>query len=382
MALNPGETLTGAKAVREALQAQLDSGAGGGGIPPTVVTAKGDLIAGTASSAVARVPLGTNGQYLVVDTSTATGVKWANLVVSNAVTSVAGRTGDVTLTKADVGLSNVDNTADLQKPISSAVQSALNAKADRSAALMLNSGAEQIVTTDGTYTAVRGEVAYSAGDNNADQWAFFNRNAANTAWVKITWLNGNFEFRSAPSAANRIGFRAFEYAETAGGPSTGNFAEFSTNPSNSANREPLMAVRGTGAASLPGWVTVSRGLDAPNIRPSSWVTVTYGAATAPAVTYETPASRLEPNGTSDGKGRVALKGRVEIPASTASGTALFTIADPNHRPAKTRGFGVRTGPGGNLATIMEINSAGQASLIVSSGASASYLYLDDISFAL
>lgn len=37
-----------------------------------------------------------------------------------AVTSVAGKTGDVTLTKTDVGLSNVDNTADANKPVSTA----------------------------------------------------------------------------------------------------------------------------------------------------------------------------------------------------------------------------------------------------------------------
>lgn len=47
-----------------------------------------------------------------------------------AVTSVATRTGDVVLTKSDVGLANVDNTADASKPISTAVQTALNAKAD------------------------------------------------------------------------------------------------------------------------------------------------------------------------------------------------------------------------------------------------------------
>lgn len=44
------------------------------------------------------------------------------------VTSVAGRTGDVTLTKTDVGLANVDNTSDASKPISSATQTALNGK--------------------------------------------------------------------------------------------------------------------------------------------------------------------------------------------------------------------------------------------------------------
>jgi len=45
------------------------------------------------------------------------------------VQSVAGRTGTVTLAKADVGLANVDNTSDTNKPISSATQTALDGKA-------------------------------------------------------------------------------------------------------------------------------------------------------------------------------------------------------------------------------------------------------------
>lgn len=48
----------------------------------------------------------------------------------NTVDSVAGKTGVVTLVKADVGLSNVDNTSDLAKPISTATQTALDAKAE------------------------------------------------------------------------------------------------------------------------------------------------------------------------------------------------------------------------------------------------------------
>ncbi|MFA7167361.1 MAG: leucine-rich repeat domain-containing protein [Sphaerochaetaceae bacterium] len=48
------------------------------------------------------------------------------------VSSVAGRTGDIALTKSDVGLSAVDDTADADKPISTAVQSALTLKADSS----------------------------------------------------------------------------------------------------------------------------------------------------------------------------------------------------------------------------------------------------------
>lgn len=46
------------------------------------------------------------------------------------VASVNGQTGVVVLTKAHVGLGNADNTADLDKPVSSATQAALNGKSD------------------------------------------------------------------------------------------------------------------------------------------------------------------------------------------------------------------------------------------------------------
>ena len=45
------------------------------------------------------------------------------------VQSVAGRTGAVVLTKDDVGLGNVDNTSDANKPVSAATQAALDQKA-------------------------------------------------------------------------------------------------------------------------------------------------------------------------------------------------------------------------------------------------------------
>lgn len=52
-------------------------------------------------------------------------------ITSGAVDSVAGKTGVVTLAKADVGLTNVDNTSDINKPISTATQNALNLKVDK-----------------------------------------------------------------------------------------------------------------------------------------------------------------------------------------------------------------------------------------------------------
>jgi len=49
--------------------------------------------------------------------------------VDSDVESVNGQTGVVVLTKSDVGLANVDNTSDANKPVSTAQQTALNLKA-------------------------------------------------------------------------------------------------------------------------------------------------------------------------------------------------------------------------------------------------------------
>jgi hypothetical protein len=57
----------------------------------------------------------------------------ADSIAGSAVTSVAGRTGAVTLTKADVGLTNVDNTPDANKPVSTAQATAIDAKASKGA---------------------------------------------------------------------------------------------------------------------------------------------------------------------------------------------------------------------------------------------------------
>ena len=48
-----------------------------GGIQPTLLTAKGDLISATAASTVAVLPVGTNAQILVADSTAATGLAWS-----------------------------------------------------------------------------------------------------------------------------------------------------------------------------------------------------------------------------------------------------------------------------------------------------------------
>ena len=68
--------------------------------------------------------------FEVGDWLISTGSSWTKVDNTDAVSSVAGRTGVVVLTKSDVDLANVDNTSDANKPISTATQTALDLKAD------------------------------------------------------------------------------------------------------------------------------------------------------------------------------------------------------------------------------------------------------------
>jgi hypothetical protein len=80
----------------------------------TEITAKGDLIAGTGSATFDNLPVGTNGQTLVADSTASTGLKWAtpagggkvlqvvmgttSTAVSNSTTTLADTTLTATIT--------------------------------------------------------------------------------------------------------------------------------------------------------------------------------------------------------------------------------------------------------------------------------------------
>ncbi len=49
---------------------------GATGIQPSIVDAKGDIIAATAADSVSRLAVGANNTFLTADSSTATGLKW------------------------------------------------------------------------------------------------------------------------------------------------------------------------------------------------------------------------------------------------------------------------------------------------------------------
>jgi hypothetical protein len=60
-----------------------------GGIQPTIVTTKGDLIAATAASNPARLGVGTNGQLLSADSTAATGLAWTAAPSSGGMTLIS-----------------------------------------------------------------------------------------------------------------------------------------------------------------------------------------------------------------------------------------------------------------------------------------------------
>ena len=73
--------------------AQDDSNA----IQNAIVDAKGDLISATAADTPARLAVGTNGQVLTADSTTATGIKWATPASSNQILQIVqGTTGTST----------------------------------------------------------------------------------------------------------------------------------------------------------------------------------------------------------------------------------------------------------------------------------------------
>ncbi|WPM80921.1 hypothetical protein R5W60_04265 [Brucella pseudintermedia] len=75
-----------------------------------------------------------------------------------AVQSVNGKTGTaITLDKSDIGLGSVDNTSDINKPVSTAMQAALDAKADATSL-----GTAAYSNTDAFATAAQGVKADSA----------------------------------------------------------------------------------------------------------------------------------------------------------------------------------------------------------------------------
>lgn len=126
-------------------------------------------VAGTLDPAGPNELVMAVGDHLIYNDTT-----WDKVDNTESVTSVAGKSGAVVLVKADVGLSSVDDTSDINKPISSATQTALDGKVDDGQVLTnVPAGAvftdTTYVSSDFTHNGLTGVVANEHIDWTLDQ---------------------------------------------------------------------------------------------------------------------------------------------------------------------------------------------------------------------
>ena len=112
----------------------------------STIDAKGDLLVGTANNTVAKLATGTNDQVLVVDTSTATGLKWSTPTVYQAVVANV----------SDTEIGYLDG-------VSSAIQTQLNNKQ----AIVANVSDTEIGYLDGVTSAIQTQLDTKASTGKA-----------------------------------------------------------------------------------------------------------------------------------------------------------------------------------------------------------------------
>lgn len=167
-----------------------------------VVNSQAAMLGLTAQTGDVAVRLDEGRTYMLSAPPASSLSNWVYLQAptsGGAVTSVNGQTGIVVLTPADIGLGNVNNTSDMNKPVSVPQQIALNTKADKGRLAGLNT------QTGASYTVMDADAGYDIQCINANPftlnidtqvnqpvrpnfWALVSQDGAGT--VTITALPG------------------------------------------------------------------------------------------------------------------------------------------------------------------------------------------------
>lgn len=111
-----------------------------------------------------RTDLSSNQNFILTQTPSSDLANWTQLLSSASIVSVNGQTGVVSLTANDIGLGNVSNTSDVNKPISTATQSALNLKVDSSSLSTALSTKQDTLVSATNIKTVNGNSILGSGD--------------------------------------------------------------------------------------------------------------------------------------------------------------------------------------------------------------------------
>ena len=129
---------------------------------------------------------------------------FAKIDNTDKVLSVAGKIGEVVLAKADVGLSNVDNTTDANKPISTAQQTALDLKANLAGGNTItgeqkhnNSGTGTAIDVNNTSTGTGIDVL-----NNLGGFGLYVNNNGTGSAIEVAGTSSGFNFVGKDNAVN------------------------------------------------------------------------------------------------------------------------------------------------------------------------------------
>ena len=179
-------------------------------INPTIVDAKGDIIAATAADTVARLAVGANDTVLTADSTAATGLKWAT-------PAAGGMTllSTTTLSGASTTISSINQTYNNLFMVITGVTNAggngqfrlapnNSTTITQSVALSRNG---TIDTRSDSYMYFTQPGFNSFGISTSNSWGFTIANYASTTTFKpINSYGGYIDLNANPNAVTRFGF--------------------------------------------------------------------------------------------------------------------------------------------------------------------------------
>jgi len=157
-----GQVLTADSAAATGLSWQTP-GEAGGGIPETIVDAKGDMIVATAADTVVRLPAGNDGQILMAASDATEGVAWTDNYADKLYVQAKNETGGAVTKGQAVYISGANGT----NPLISLADADLEGTSSKTLGLLVQDlpvNGIGYVITNGRLSGVDTSGATAAGD--------------------------------------------------------------------------------------------------------------------------------------------------------------------------------------------------------------------------